>query len=177
MELDAVDHQCRPLFAVKWPAERCLELGAGPGHESPAHCTLAGREVLQVRDHRLQRPLVLPRAHANQHLLEGAIAEGVLRLKFPVERRDDLFTVLAHARPPDLHLAAAEHELSLLVTPPAREVLTACVAWTTKLLEFLFEEGGDQRHSSAEHHLSELRAYVDGDSPTLAVRRMGACSS
>jgi hypothetical protein len=97
-----------------------FELRARFHHEAPAHRALAGAPTLDGRAERLQAPRVLPRRHADEHLLDDAPIERIgpgHRLK----RREWHFAI----RRPDPralngHLPTAEHDFARRGTGPTR---------------------------------------------------------
>src|SRR5207237_7306272 len=77
-----------------------------------AHRTLAGAARLDVGPCRLQAAAVLPRRHADQHLLHDATIQRVRVRKCLKCRQRDFLAVGPHAWPADLHLSTAEHDLT-----------------------------------------------------------------
>ncbi len=107
--VDQQRHEIKPIQGRRAPGGK---LRGGLHDEPAAHGALAGTAADHRRRQRFETARILPRRHADEHLLDHPTIQRILaghRLK---GRQRHFLTMRTHARPTKGHLAATEHDLA-----------------------------------------------------------------
>ena len=137
-------------------------MGLGLRHEAAAHRALARATAGHVGRHRVQAPDVLPRGHADEHLLDHAAIQRI-PLRHGLEGRQGHFARRRpHARSLNDDLAAAQHDLAADGAGPTRRPIGLVgVPWATDRGAILLEHGTEDLQARSRDEFQQLGPRID----------------